>query len=79
MYSISDRICDEISLDPIGFEHDREKGKRGRVKDDPRIAQAAREARCAIEDLLVLLGWGEEPALSRAIDRLIQLEEGCCR
>jgi len=43
---------------------------------DPDVAAAAKRARGAIEDLLELLGWGEEPALSRAIDRLIQLEEG---
>jgi hypothetical protein len=42
---------------------------------DSVLAAAAKKARGAIEDLLDALGWSEEVALSRAIDRLIQLEE----
>lgn len=44
--------------------------------NDPDVAAAARKALAAIEELLDLLGWGEEPALSRAMDRLVQLKEG---
>lgn len=39
------------------------------------VAAAARRARGALEDLLELLGWSGERALSLAIDRLVQLEE----
>lgn len=42
---------------------------------EPDVAAAAKLARGAIEDLLDLLGWGEERALSLALDRLVQLEE----
>jgi len=42
-----------------------------------RVAQAARRARAEIELLLDVLGWpASERALSLAIDRLKQLEEG---
>ena len=40
------------------------------------MTAAARNAQAALEHLLDLLDWGEEPALSRAMDRLVQLEEG---
>jgi len=43
---------------------------------DPDVAAAAKKARGAIEDLLDRLGWAEERALSLAMDRLLQLEEG---
>jgi hypothetical protein len=43
---------------------------------DPGVAAAAKKVRAAIEELLDLLGWGEESALSRAMDRLVELEEG---
>ena len=39
------------------------------------IATAAREAKAALERLLDLLEWRAEPALGRAIDRLVQLSE----
>ncbi len=39
------------------------------------IAAAAAGARVALEALLQLLGWPHELALSRGIDRLVQLEE----
>jgi hypothetical protein len=39
------------------------------------IAAAAAGARAALETLLQLLGWPHELSLSRAIDRLVQLEE----
>jgi hypothetical protein len=39
------------------------------------VAAAARKARGAIEDLLALLEWPDERALSLAIDRLLQIEE----
>ena len=40
------------------------------------VAAQARIARGALEMVLDLLGWSEEPAISRCLDRLIQLEEG---
>jgi len=45
------------------------------VSDSTAIATAAREAKAALERLLDLLKWRPEPALSRAIDRLVQLSE----
>ncbi len=44
---------------------------------DPDIRAAAKRARAAIEEVLELLGWSEERALSLALDRLLQLEERC--
>ena len=40
------------------------------------VAAQARIARGALELVLDLLGWSEEPGISRCLDRLIQLEEG---
>jgi hypothetical protein len=40
------------------------------------IADAARTARAALEQLLHLRGWPDDPVLSRAVDRCLQLEEG---
>ena len=40
------------------------------------VAVQARIARGALELVLDLLGWSEEPAISRCLDRLIQIEEG---
>jgi hypothetical protein len=39
------------------------------------IEAQAELARGALEILLDRIGWGEEPAFSRAIDRLVQLKE----
>ena len=44
--------------------------------NDPDVAAAAQKARAAIEEVLDLIGWSEERALSLAMDRLVQLEEG---
>ena len=41
-----------------------------------KVAAKARIARGALELMLDLLGWSEEPAISRCLDRVIQLEEG---
>jgi hypothetical protein len=45
------------------------------MSDATTIATAAREAKAALERLLDLLEWRAEPALGRAIDRLVQLSE----
>ena len=37
---------------------------------------AAQAARAAVEEVLDVVGWGEERALSLALDRLLQIEEG---
>jgi hypothetical protein len=42
----------------------------------PEVTAASRKARAAIEEVLDLLGWPRERALSLAMDRLVQLEEG---
>jgi hypothetical protein len=36
---------------------------------------AARQARASLEHLMALEHWPTDPAISRAIDRLVQLEE----
>jgi hypothetical protein len=40
-----------------------------------RLRLAAIEAKRAIEDVLDCLGWPQDEALSRALDRLVQLKE----
>lgn len=40
---------------------------------------AARQARAGLEHLLELEGWPTDPALSLAIDRLVQIEEDAAR
>ena len=40
---------------------------------------AARQARASLEHLMELERWPTDPAISRAIDRLVQLEENAAR
>jgi hypothetical protein len=51
-------------------------GQGGRRVRDPDLTAAAKKARAELEAVLDLLEWPEEPAISRCLDRLVQLEEG---
>lgn len=42
------------------------------------LRQATVDARNNLEYVLEILGWPDEPALSHAIDRLVQLEDRLC-
>jgi hypothetical protein len=46
------------------------------VRSATQAVIAAQAARAAVEEVLDVVGWGEERALSLALDRLLQIEEG---
>jgi hypothetical protein len=66
----------EVSPDRAGIDRTGVRRTQSDTVPDTGLRAAGKKARGAIEEVLDLLGWGEERALSLALDRLLQIEEG---